>query len=130
MTVELYSVPDIDSVWDEVLPFVEKGMKYLDRYGIEDIRDSIRKSEMQMFVASDGVIKGICITRVEVFPKCKVLNLFLVSGNDRNSWLHFDEVLSVWAKELGCRYMEAYCRRGWERVLPWKHTKSIMVKEI
>lgn len=130
MTLYGVAPADIERIWPDILPFVESGMKYLDRYGIDDIKTALLTSEMQLFVAMTETIQGICITRIEVFPKCKVLNIFLVAGKDRNNWLHFDEVLSQWAKELGCKYLEAYCRRGWEKVLDWKHTKSIMVKII
>lgn len=82
-----------------------------------DIFKGLVSREMQLWLALDGeTIKGFGITRLDQYPRLKVLSLLIVGGVGMKQWQHFIADLESEARSLGCDALEGTGRKGWERV--------------
>jgi len=92
-----------------------------------DIVDGIYSGHMQLWVAD----KGCLVTEIVVYPKKKVLNVFLGGGEmDELSGMH--EKVIRWAKDHGCSGATITGRKGWVRAFQkfgWKPLHTTIVKE-
>ena len=93
-------------------PYHRKLARVLDRMGslytVQDILTEIANNRMQSFVEGDSW----AITRIAVYPRAKVLEIFAVVGDlDELRTLH-DRIL-IFASEIGAGVIQAYGRKGW-----------------
>lgn len=80
-------------------------------YSFEDIVELIKAGELQSFCSDETWI----VTRIDNFPRKRVLNIFLVVG-DMDKAKAMEPVIIDFAKEVGAEMLTAYGRPGWERV--------------
>ena len=122
---------EVDSVWNEVKPFVEKALQYNPgNFNSDDILRFIKNRDMQLWIISDGNIIGAGVTQIISYPRKKICLILLLSGNDFESWKHLLKDLIPWAKSNQCSALELQGRPGWERKLKWEKTAIIMRKEL
>ena len=76
----------------------------------------VATKDRQLWVYDDGEIKAAVLTRIadDDLQTCVVTH---AAGKDRQTWQHLWPALEHWAKEIGCKRIEAVARAGWERVL-------------
>ncbi len=72
------------------------------------------------------------VTRIVVFPKMRVCEIYFAGGKDLKTWEIFEPVICSWAKNMKCSAIEEVGRTGWERVAHpgWKKTATRMTKEL
>ena len=91
----------------------------LDRSGgthfFEDIVQAVMEGKMQFWPAPDAC----AITEIIVFPRKKVLHVFLAGGK-LETIVDMNESAVAWAKSLGCDGMSIAGRKGWIKVLKKK----------
>jgi len=91
----------------------------LDRSGgthlFEDIVQAVMEGKMQFWPANDAC----AITEIIVFPRKKVLHVFLAGGK-LETIVDMNESAVAWAKSLGCDGMSIAGRKGWVKVLKKK----------
>ena len=91
----------------------------LDRSGgthlFEDIVQAVSEGKMQFWPAPDAC----AITEIIVFPRKKVLHVFLAGGK-LETIVDMNESAVAWAKSLGCDGMSIAGRKGWVKVLKKK----------
>jgi hypothetical protein len=94
----------------------------------EDIAAGIASGVMQLWPAPDGCL----VTEIVVYPRKKVLNVFLGGGNlERLTDMHDD--VAAWGVMQGCSAATINGRRGWERVYRkrgWHPLHLTLVKEL
>lgn len=95
-------------------PYQRKLQRVLDRsgnlYTVNDILTALARNEMQSFVEGNSV----AITRIAVYPRTKVVEVWSVVGRmDEARKLH-DRIL-IFAAEVGASVIQAYGRKGWWR---------------
>lgn len=123
---------EIEKVWPEVEPLVSRAcaLGHVD-FTPEDVKKELIARDAQLWIVGD--LDGVCVTRIEVRPERKVAVLHLVAGNDLECWIGFENVLCDWAKEQGCRVIEATGRLGWKfiaKALDWKPVTMTFRKEL
>jgi hypothetical protein len=75
---------------------------------------------------------AVCLTTITRYPQYQVCTVLQMAGDGMSEW--FDPLMDSieeWARDLSCRYVEEYGRRGWERVgkaRGYKHAFSVMRK--
>ena len=110
-------------------PWIEAALQYTGgTHEFEDIVDGIRSSRMQLWPSKRGCI----VTEIVIYPRKKVLNLFL-AGGELDQILDMNDDIKTWAKEHGCEAATMSGRLGWKQPLEpqgWKLLYANFQKEI
>jgi hypothetical protein len=78
-------------------------------YLLSDILSAIDKGEMQSFVQNNSWI----ITRIALYPRAKVLEIFAAIGDLDDLLVLYDRQILNFAAEMGAGVIRAYGRKGW-----------------
>ena len=107
---------DLIAEMERCRPWIEAA---LDRGGnthdFEDIVQAVQSGFMQFWPAPDAC----AVTEMLVYPKKKVLHVFLAGGN-MDTIIDMDESAKDFAKFNGCSGMTIAGRKGWIRMLKHK----------
>mgnify|MGYP003624923810 CR=1 len=96
--------------------WIESALEYSGgTHDFKDIVDGVIAGNMQFWEAP----KGCAITEVIIFPKKKVLHIFLAAG-EMQQIVDMDESAVAWGKSIGCNAVSIAGRRGWKKVLEKK----------
>ena|SRR5690606_217930 len=128
MNVELVHPDLIPGIWGEVRGDVLKALEYTDNWNERAILQSLLAYPPTMHLWRCE--KAVCVTHFSTYPTRRVCGLLLVAGQDRESWLHFQETIGRWAKENGCAELVGYARKGWLRVLDWTPDYTYIRKKL
>jgi hypothetical protein len=114
-----------------VHPLVEQASRYRD-FAWSDLEPELIAGRMQLWIAGrPGRLEMACITEVQDRPRAKVGVIVYIAGAHRERWVGFLPLLEQWMREQGCVRIEAWCRRGWERVLTrYRKTHVLMEKPL
>ena len=131
-SVEVMSVPaeQIEDIWEEVRPFIQKGLDYgPDKWGIDHVKQTLLDKQMQLFVVVQDRILAALVTEVSQFPKEKTLSVMCLGGENVHLWIDkLLKILEKWADELGATF-EVVGRPGWEKILGYKRIAVILRKQ-
>jgi hypothetical protein len=75
---------------------------------VSDILHAVHAGKMQMFSEGDS----IAVTQIALYPRAKVLEIILVTGELGALRILHDRLL-VFAAEIGANVIQAYGRKGW-----------------
>lgn len=121
----------LDHMKDEVSrcrPWIEAALEYSGgTHSFLDVVEGLCAGTMQLWPAD----KGCIVTEIVVYPKKKVLNIFL-GGGELEQILDMHENVIDWAKAQGCSALTMTGRFGWKKPLAkhgWKPLHSSYVKE-
>lgn len=93
-------------------PYERRLGRALDRMGglwlVSDILHAVHAGKMQMFSEGDS----IAVTQIALYPRAKVLEIILVTGELGALRILHDRLL-VFAAEIGANVIQAYGRKGW-----------------
>lgn len=92
----------------------------------EDVVGAVRDGRMQMWANGSTV----AITEVIVYPRKKVLHVFLGAGK-RNELFEMIESAWAWGQTMGCSSMTLAGRKGWMKLMGkhgFKPTLYVMEK--
>ena len=109
--------------------WIEAALQYTGgTHEFDDIVEGIRSSRMQLWPSNRGCI----VTEIVVYPRKKVLNLFL-AGGELDQILDMNDDIKAWAKEHGCEAATMSGRLGGTKLLEpegWKLLYAHFQKEI
>ena len=110
-------------------PWIEAALEYSGgTHSFEDIALGIKEARMQLWPSPRGCI----VTEIVVYPRKKVLNLFL-AGGELDQLLDMNSDMNAWAKQQGCTGGTLTGRIGWKKILEpmgWKLIHSYYGKEV
>ena len=149
--VQLSSVPDLDAGWRPIDPndlpatwpdYRKWVVKALDRetqpgggcYNERDVFCALLTGAWQLWANSDErphtwEKQAIAITEIMYFPRQRKCVVRYAAGN-MEGILEGLPVLEAHAKAAGCQRIEVYGRKGWERVLSWRHRYAVLEKDL
>ena len=109
--------------------WIEAALEYSgDTHSFDDVAEALASGKMQLWPAP----KGCIVTEIVVYPRKKVLNVFLGAGElDQLMDMHKDVI--AWSKAQGCEAVTITGRYGWKKPLTkhgWKPLHASYVKEI
>lgn len=111
-------------LWPVLEPLLEKACAFSDgRFTPASVALAVTEGQFDLWgVIRDGEWQAIAATCVSDYPSgMRVMEVLLVSGEDRQSWLHFEKPLRGQAARWGCHKMQMVGRRGWAKSLPdWR----------
>lgn len=125
---------DVDKVWLQVEPMLLSALKKnIPLWNTDDIYEGVMKDEMQLWIAyedEEEKIYGAVITQVMVYPRGKLVNVFLLGGNNIRMWKDkMAEKIEAFSREEGCLYLQAIGRKGWQPLFPdMFESASIIIK--
>ncbi len=97
--------------FDRCAPYLEAALKYTNGdFTLEEVRERCENGEMQFWPAARGCV----VTSVAVYPRTKVLVIFLVAG-DPDEWPIIWPAIASWGKSIGCSRATTHGRPGWLR---------------
>ena len=110
-------------------PWIEAALEYSGgTHNFDDVVSGLAEGKMQLWPAP----KGCIVTEIVVYPRKKVLNVFLGAGElDQLMDMHKDVI--AWSKAQGCVAVTITGRHGWKKPLTkhgWKPLHASYVKEI
>ena len=74
--------------------------------------------------------RGCLVTEIQVYPRKKVLNVFL-GGGDMDQLLDMEAAAAAWGKAQGCTMATIQGRPGWERVFRhWRRSHVILERSL
>jgi len=98
-------------------------------YTLEELENRVVAGLMQ----AHALPKGAVITQIDNYPEERVLHVVLLVGKELNSWdVGVLEKLQKFARENGCKAIEADCRPGMAKFLEkhgFRRTKIKMRNE-
>jgi len=97
-------------------------------HSFQDIVDGVLSGQMQLWAGESGC----AVTEISVYPKKKVLHVFLAAG-DMNQIIDFQDSAIQFAKMNGCDSMTIAGRSGWKRILDkhdWHEQFVVLEREI
>lgn len=110
-------------------PWIEAALDYCDgTHSWNDIKNGIASGMMQLWPAA----KGCIVTEIVVYPKKKVINIFL-AGGELDQILDMDADVKAWAAAHGCTGATMTGRVGWKKPLEplgWKVLHTQFAKDI
>ena len=111
-------------------PWIKAALKHAGgTHNLEDILEGVLKRNYQMWPGVESVV----ITEIAVFPRKKVLILFL-AGGDYEELRKMLPDLELFGKAEGCSSVSLTGRKGWLRsFLPaegYEHSAQLMTKEL
>lgn len=78
------------------------------------LNDAVYRSHVQAWVLSDGTIRLVCFTRILMYPKDKVLQLFWAYGRGMDTALEMaNEIMDRAAVVMEATRIEIVGRAGW-----------------
>ena len=119
------------SVLNELLrcrEWIESALEYSGGTHIfEDIVQGVLEGKMQLWTGETGC----AVTEIIVYPRKKVLHVFL-AGGDMSQIIDFEASALEFGRINGCTTMTLAGRKGWTKVLDkhgWKESFVVMSKE-
>lgn len=115
--IRLVPSQDLPKVWPQAVPQIERILERFD-YGssTDDILINLMTGTRQLWEVNGG--EGYAITRINNLPQFSVLDVSLLAGHNMGDWLEpLIDQLHMYAKALGCKYMDGFGRKGWTRKL-------------
>lgn len=125
---------DVEKVWPQVEPMLLGALKKnIPLWDTDDILEAVMKDEMQLWIAYDDDDKkllGSVITQILVYPRGKLVNVFLLGGNNIKMWKDkMADKIEAFAREEKCLYLQAIGRKGWQPLFPdMMEVSSIIIK--
>lgn len=93
-----------------------------------DIVDSVLGGSMQLWAGE----KGCAVTEIIVYPRKKVLHVFL-AGGEMEQIIDFQTSAEEFARINGCNALTLAGRKGWSRVLTkhgWSESFTVLNREL
>jgi hypothetical protein len=120
---------NLDMVIERCRPWIEAALEYSGgTHLFEDIDAGIKSGRFQLWPAE----RGCLVTEILVFPRKKVLNVFL-GGGDLEQLVDMHDAVAAWGVQQGCTSATINGRPGWKRVYAsrgWKPIFTTLGKDL
>jgi hypothetical protein len=114
---------------EEYRKLIEAALEYSGgTHNFDDIVSGVKSGHMQLW----PTLKACAVTEIVVYPRKKVLHVFLAAG-DLDQITDAIGVVEDWGKAQGCESLTMNGRYGWQRVLNkrgWTPTMVTMERSL
>ena len=101
------------NIIDACRGWIEDALEYSGgTHDFDDVKERIINGQLQLWPAQ----RGCAVTEIVVYPKKKVLHVFL-AGGEMDQIIDMIDSAVAWSKTQGCTSMTIAGRHGWKRVL-------------
>lgn len=125
------SIRELRHWWPIVRPLLARLDRYADgRYSFADIRASLESGKRWLWV-NEPDYDCVLLTEIAQHPQMDVLVIFGIAGKLPRSWRGMLVSLEDYARSIGCRQVELYGRKGWQRKLNgYEATRVVLRKQL
>lgn len=124
---------EIPEIWHHAEPFIFDAVKRSSgRHSVKTVRDALDDERMQLWMMIEGgEAYAVVVTELITYATgLKACSGVIVTGRERDKWLHLFEPIKNWARQNGCELIEAWARPGWQRVLGWRETHRLIEERL
>lgn len=109
----------LEQVWSYVEPLLLQSKETWERYySLEDIGVGILSHKFQLWCMNDEtVILLAAISEIRQFPKCRVMHVSWICGEELDDALEFLSCIEMWGRNNGATESLIQGRLGWTKVL-------------
>ncbi len=119
ISASLVDVPVSD--FSIVKPLVEKWIDEAANssayFTASDVWAALNSKAAQMWLAWTDKAESVCVTQLENTSKGKHCHIWIMVGQNMETWVALMPELEAWAKREGCKMMRHEARPGWSKVL-------------
>lgn len=125
--IKLAKASDINELWASVRPYVLKVLTKQHDWNETAVYNELASGRMSLWLIDDCAMG---ITQVQPFPNGKICVVFMCGGSGMKNWKsRFDEVVTNYARGMGCVAMTIHGRSGWERVYPDFERDAVVLRK-
>lgn len=106
------------ALWLKMLPHLEKMCDFAGKYGPQDLWAEFIHKRIQIWVDDLADPQVVVTTKIENFPRRKILNIDGCGGGGLNTWKHMISGLEDFGRANECDGVEIWGRPGWHRIFP------------
>ncbi len=126
--------PDmVSTVWEYILPHIEAAAVHSEgELEPIDFYDDLVSGDMQLWlVLKETEVAATLITQIIPYPRKRVLRILCLGGKKMRNWYFLFNQVENFAILNDCVAIEAWARKGFERVLTdWKSSYQVLTKEL
>lgn len=116
--VYLLNDAQVDFYWHDILEGLKGCPSFFDYYSPEWTREQIKTGHLLVWSLSDGKIRGIVMTRICVYPRMKVFEIFAIFGVGMLDFLQeMQDVFMRIATSYGCGKISSFSRPAMKKML-------------
>lgn len=120
----------LDHYWTEIAKLLQEVPLFKDLYDPVDVYSQLKMGHFQAWALSDGEIRAIVVTTINVFPKAKVFQILAVSGSKfLELWDEADATFDWVARDAGCQYIQAVARKGLGRAKKTGEVEGVLISK-
>lgn len=120
----LLSQEQIDHYWHDIIEGLKACPHYFEYFTPEWTYWEVKNGRLLVWALSDGVIRGIVMTRILEYPKQKVFSILALYGAEMLTFFNeMEDVFLKMAQRFGCQSISAQCRPGLKRLLKKFHAE-------
>ena len=130
--IRVLDIEELALRWAEIQPYIQKAVDHgIGESSAHDLFMECMEGWAHCWESDDP--KAFAITRYNKFSQHEQIQIVTCAGD---GWQDYGpealEMIEQYAREVGCKYVSIWGRKGWECVLPdgWKHTYAVYTKEI
>lgn len=129
MTLDFVPVWDIDIRWPEAAPLLQKPLERQSAMTIESVYRDCKSGKFHLWLIPGKVA---FITEIQQFPAERICMIVLCGGEGLDEWkVQADEVLTRYARTMGCNALMIVGRLGWSVVMPeYRRTDYVLRKTL
>ncbi|MFG1413975.1 hypothetical protein V5G24_23010 [Xanthobacter sp. VTT E-85241] len=79
------------------------------------------------YALDDGHLNMALTVEVKETSRGRVAEVTAIGGVDMPRWIKGIDLIEAWAKSIGCEYLQASGRSGWERVLKDRGFRKVAI---
>lgn len=121
MIITLIPRDAIETVWPDAAELLKPSVRVQkETFHIVDLYELCINGYYNLWMVfdEDNTAVAAITTRVIRYPNRKSLSMDWIGGTRINEWLPMaQDVLSSYARDMNCKQMEGYGRKGWGRIL-------------
>jgi hypothetical protein len=114
-----FSKDQVEKVWPLAKNLVQKACQTNGGFDETHILEFLKSGHMQLWLVinkEDNKVLCVCVTEIREYPKFKVCDIRIATGEQYKLWFNYMDQICEWAKSNGCKKMEIFARPGWERI--------------
>lgn len=126
------SYENIEPLWAQVAPLVELGLRGTPTHEVEDVKRALYTQSCQLWAQCDmPIVEAIFITEFASYPRGLWLRAWMGAADPNGPGMdhaEFFRVIGGWAREHGCRGLEAVGRHGWLKHYPTARIEGLFMR--
>lgn len=113
------------ALWRRIKPLIQKALDRADEYTIGDVLHFLHTDRWQAWYTPNSV----ACTRIAEYPEHRTCVIVLAAGELEEVRAAEPQIVA-YAQDMGCKYVEIFGRKGWERVLPGYSEQFTVLRKV